>query len=46
MLVVSEVCAGGCGAGRARNRSARGEERLMGWSAAGAAVGSGGSAET
>ena len=39
VLVVPEVCAGGHGAGRVRNRSPRGEERLVGRSAAVAAVG-------
>ena len=39
VLVVSEVCTGGYGAGRARDRSAEGEERLVGRSAADAAVG-------
>ena len=39
MLVVSKICAGGYGAGRARERSARGQERVVGRSAAGAAVG-------
>jgi len=39
VLVVSEVCAGGYGAGRAREQSARGPERLVGRSAPGAAVG-------
>jgi hypothetical protein len=30
MLVVSEICARGYGAGRVRDRGARREERLMG----------------
>jgi len=38
VLVVSEVCAGRYGAGRTREGSTRGEERLVGWSAAGPAV--------
>ena len=36
--VVSEVCTGGYGAGRFRDSSARGAERLVGCSAAGAGV--------
>jgi len=39
VLVVSEVCAGRYGAGRVGKGSARGEERLVGRSTAGAAVG-------
>ena len=39
MLVVSEVCAWGYGAGRARDGRPRGVERLVGRSAARAAVG-------
>ena len=39
VLVVSEVCAGKYGAGRVRDGSTRNEERLVGRSAAGAAVG-------
>ena len=39
MLVVSEICSGRYGAGRAREGSARGTERLMGGSASGAAAG-------
>jgi len=39
VLVVLEVCAGGYGAGRVGERSARGEEGLVGRFAAGAAVG-------
>jgi hypothetical protein len=39
VLVVSEVCAGRYGAGRVREGNARGTERLVGLSAAGAAVG-------
>jgi hypothetical protein len=39
VLVVSEVCARGYGARRVRARSARGAERTVGRSAAGAAVG-------
>ena len=39
VLVVPEVCAGGYGAGRVRAGSARRQERLMGRSAASAAVG-------
>ena len=38
-LVVSEVCAGGYGAGRAKVRSTRSEERFVGRSASGAVVG-------
>jgi hypothetical protein len=37
--VVSEVCAGGYGAGRVREQSPRGEERLVAQTAAGATVG-------
>jgi len=37
--VASEVCGSGYSAGRARERSTSGEARLVGWSAAGAAVG-------
>lgn len=37
--MVSEVCAGGYGAGRVGEGSARSEERLVGRSAAGAAMG-------
>jgi len=39
VLVVSEVCARGYRAGRAREGRTRSEERPVGWSAAGAAVG-------
>lgn len=39
MLVVSEVCAGGYGAGRVGEVSTRGKEGLVGCSAAHAAVG-------
>jgi hypothetical protein len=37
--VVSEVCTRECGAGRAREESARGTERVVGGFTAGAAVG-------
>jgi len=39
VLVVSEICAERYGAGRARKRSARGEERLVGRSCSCATVG-------
>ncbi len=39
VLVVLAVCARGYGAGRAREGSERGQERLVGGSASGAAVG-------
>jgi len=39
VLVVSEICARGYDAGRARAGGGRGAERLVGRSAAGAAVG-------
>lgn len=39
LVVVSEVCAGGFGAGRVEARSAKGEERLVGRFASNAAVG-------
>ena len=39
LLVVSEVCAGEYGAGAARTGSTSGSERLVGRSAASAAVG-------
>ena len=39
MLVVREICTGEYGAGRVGERSARGDERFVGRSAAGAAVG-------
>ena len=39
VLVVSEVCARGYGAGRVRERSTKGEGRIVGRSAAGGAVG-------
>jgi len=39
MLVVSEICAGGYGAGRIGERSARGQERLVGGSSTHPTVG-------
>jgi hypothetical protein len=39
VLVVSEVCAGGCGAGAVRSRSTRSEERRVGCSHSCATVG-------